>query len=73
MHCYNSQSGCLTVCSCGCAVCHPSPLLYTHPLPHPASTCCRCGLTAADHTGDGSGGRAWRERHCTNYVTHPSV
>jgi len=38
---------------------------------HPA-TCCRCGLAMVEHTGDGSGGRAWRERNCMNFVMHPS-
>jgi hypothetical protein len=35
-------------------------------------TCCRCGLAESEHTGDGSGGRAWRERNCSSYVLHPS-
>ena len=36
------------------------------------TTCCRCGLARAEHTGDGSGGRAWVERHCVNFIHHPA-
>ena len=35
-------------------------------------TCCRCGLPRSEHTGDGSGGRAWRELHCPSPVKHPA-
>ena len=36
----------------------------------PPALCHRCGLTEGWHTGDGSGGESWRQRHCRNFVAN---